>query len=175
MTLGKNLNWTKKKCCVKLNRMSTKRENDMDFVLWILINVAREFVHDIREKELKKYGISVRQAGILYAITQDLQDYAKPSEIARVNNRKPNSISPLIDRMERKKLIKKDKDLQKKNVVRISLTEKGREAHLMAGNRRSIHRIFSCLSEDEMRQMHTYLNKLIARALEERKTNNLPD
>ena len=154
--------------------ISTKREDDMDFALWILLNVAREFIHDLREKELNKYGISVRQAGILYAITHDLKDYAKPSDIARVNNRKPNSISPLIDRMERKRLIKKDKDLQKKNVIRISLTEEGREAHLMAGNRRSIHRIFSCLTEDEMRQMQFFLNKLIARALEERKTNILP-
>ena len=112
--------------------MTSRRENDTDFALWILINVAREFVHDIRDKELKKNGISVRQAGILYAITHDLKDYAKPSDLARVSNRKPNSISPLIDRMERKGLIKKDKDLQKKNVIRITLTEKGKEAHLMA-------------------------------------------
>jgi DNA-binding MarR family transcriptional regulator len=143
------------------------RENDADFALWILFNAAREIIHEVREKELKRCGISVRQAGILYAISNDLGDYAKPSDIARVSNREPNSISTIIDRMERKGLIKKSKDLQKKNVIRISLTDKGKEAHLLAYNRRSIHRIFTCLSEEEIGQMQSCLNKLIARALQE--------
>jgi DNA-binding MarR family transcriptional regulator len=151
------------------------RETDADFALWILFNTCKEIIHDLREKELKRYGITVRQAGIIYAISNDLEDYAKPSEIARVSHREPNSISTIIDRMERKGLIKKGKDLHRKNVIRISLTEKGKEAHVMTYNRRSIHRVFACLSEEEIGLLQSCFNKLIARALQEQKTNNLLD
>ena len=146
------------------------KDTDTDFELWKLFNVSREILHEIRQKELKQYGISIRQAGILYAIFNDLEDYAKPAEIARVSNREPNSISTIIDRMERKGLIKKNKDPHKKNVIRVSLTDKGKKAHLMATNRRSIHRIFACLSEEELAQMQSCLNKLHTKALQEQKT-----
>jgi DNA-binding MarR family transcriptional regulator len=147
------------------------QDTDADFELWKLFNASREILHDIREEELNQYGITIRQAGILYAIFHDLDDYAIPADIARVTNREPNSISTIVDRMERKGLIKKSKDAHKKNVLRVSLTEKGKGAHLMATNRRSIHRIFACLSKEEIELVQSCLTKLQAKALEEQTQN----
>jgi DNA-binding MarR family transcriptional regulator len=148
------------------------QDADADFALWVLFNACRETLHEVREKELRQFGISVRQAGIIYAILHDLNDYAIPADIARVSHREPNSISTIIDRMERKGLIKKSKDERKKNVFRVSLTEKGKQAHLMATNRRSIHRIFACLSNEEIELMQSCLTKLHSKALEEQKQND---
>jgi DNA-binding MarR family transcriptional regulator len=145
---------------------------DADFELWKLLNSSREILHEVRDKELRQFGIPVRQAGILYAIFHDLHDYTVLADIARLSNREPNSVSTIIDRMGRKGLIKKSKDHRKKNVLRISMTEKGKEAHLMATNRRSIHRIFATLSKEEIDLMQSCLTKLHSKALEEQKQND---
>ena len=147
-----------------------KRDPDSDFELWILMNVIQEITHAVREKELNRYDISVRQSGILYTIFNQLDNNAKPADIARFSRRGPNSISTILNRMERKGFINKNKDLRKKNAIRVSLTEKGKKALEFANNRRSIHRIFAALSEEELIQAHTLMAKLLDQAVKELKT-----
>ena len=146
--------------------------DDLDYELWKLLNFVREIIHEVREKELANYGLTIRQAGILYTVINDLGNNAKPAEIARFSKRAPNSVTNILKTMERKGLISKNKDLYKKNVIRVSLTEKGKEALEMANNRRSIHRIFACLSEEEITQTHTYLTRLLDKAATELKTRD---
>ena len=146
--------------------LGRKEATDSDYELWTLVLDARDIIFDIRERELAKYGITVRQVGIL-SIVNALGGNAKLAEIARVSNREANSISTIVQRMEKNGLIKKKRDLQKKNVIRVSLTEKGQEILPLANNRRSLHRIFASLSEAEIVQMKLCLNKLISKALQE--------
>ena len=69
--------------------------------------------------------------------------------------------------MEKEGLVTKHKDLERRNLVRVSLTEKGREAHHYSLRRESIHDIMSCLSAAELMQLRAYLDRLRDRALEE--------
>jgi len=146
--------------------LERKQTTDSDYELWTMIVDARDLIYDIRERELAEYGITVRQAGILFIVDR-LGGNAKLSEIARVSNREPNSITTIVKRMERNGLIKKKRDSQKKNVIRVSLTEKGEKVLPLTSNRRSLHRIFASLSEEEITHMKLYFNKLISKALQE--------
>ena len=64
-------------------------------------------------------------------------------------------------------MLKKVRDLDRKNLVRIELTEKGSEAYSQAIKRDSIHKIMSALSDEERRQFSTMLKTIRDRALKE--------
>jgi DNA-binding MarR family transcriptional regulator len=146
--------------------MDTPRKStaDSDYELWTMIIHATDLIYDIREKELARYGITPRQAGIL-TVLDDFGGNVKLADIAQVSNREPNSISTLVQRMERNGLVTKQRDQQRKNVIRVSLTSKGEEVLPLVSNRRSLHRIFSSLSDEEIAQVKASLNKLMARGL----------
>jgi MarR family multiple antibiotic resistance transcriptional regulator len=125
-----------------------KVSNDDDYELWRLLNITREEISIAREKELGEYGITTRQVAVLHAILI-IGENATPAEISRFLRREPNTISVILNRMADKGLIKQSKDLPKRNMIRINMTPKGKEAFQLACNRRSIHRIFANLSDEE--------------------------
>lgn len=67
--------------------------------------------------------------------------------------------------MEKAGLVKRVKDLDRKNQIRVAVTEKGRRAYNQAG-RQTIHQTFSCLSEEERKQLRSYLDRLLDKAIE---------
>ncbi|MDD5191225.1 MAG: MarR family transcriptional regulator, partial [Dehalococcoidales bacterium] len=101
---------------------------DQDYNLWALFRQTRDAMIKARERELEKHGISSIQAAVLFTI-QDIGPEATPAEISRRLVREPHSISGLLSRMEKQGVIKRAKDLPKRNMVRISLTAKGRELY----------------------------------------------
>ena len=129
---------------------------DEDYELWRLLIYTREAIQKARANELYKYGITPRQSGILLAVDFS-GNSTTPAAIARFLKRDPSSITSLLKRMERKGLITKSNDPKKKNVKRIALTETGRQVFNLSQNRRSLHRIFATLSEEEYRQLQSAL------------------
>jgi len=75
-------------------------------------------------------------------------------------------MSGLINRMEKQGLVKRAKDLERKNMVRVTLTEKGEQALRGAWDAALVSRITSCLSKQERDNLKAYLKKLQTRALE---------
>ena len=69
--------------------------------------------------------------------------------------------------MEAKGLIQRSKDLHRGNLVRISMTQKGKEAyhHSLKGN--SIPQMLSSLSKEEKQQLDGLLRKVLKASLEE--------
>jgi DNA-binding MarR family transcriptional regulator len=134
------------------------------FNLWVLISLTRDSIHRARQKELDAYNLPVRQASILAIITA-VGGNATLTEIARLNFRKINTVSELLNRMEKGGLVKKVKDLKRRNKIGIVLTEKGREAYYQASKRESINDIMSSLSKEERRQLRPFLEKLREKAL----------
>jgi len=96
-----------------------------------------------------------------------LGDHATPMQMAQWLFRKPHTISSILDRMEKEGLVIKHNDLKRRNLVRVSLTKKGREAYRHTAKRESIHDIMSCLSAAEIKQLRSYLDRLRDRALKE--------
>ena len=119
-----------------------------------------------RTKELFKYGITPEQAAVLFVV-QAIGPKATPAEISRWLMRESHSTFGLLSRMEKQGLLRRTKDLEKKNLVRVTLTEKGREVYHQSAERESIHRIVASLSEGERQQLRAYLGKLWNRALDE--------
>ena len=139
---------------------------DEDYHLWLLLAQARDAILNARRKELRQYNISASQGAVLFAI-QSIGDEATPAEISRWVFREPHSISELLSRMERKGLVRKVKDLGRKNLVRIVLTDKGREVYHKSTKRELVCKIISCLPEKERQQLRSYLKTLRNRALKE--------
>jgi len=139
---------------------------DKDYALWVLLSQAKDMVFRARQKELRQYGISPEEAAVLF-IVQTLGNKATPGEISRWLLRKLHTVSGILSRMQKKQLVRKLTDLDKKNVVKVSLTEKGEQAHYQATKIESIHHIMSSLSEEERQQLSSCLKALRDRALKE--------
>lgn len=140
---------------------------DEGFVLWVLLRQTRDGVLKLRERELNQYSITPEQSAVLTRV-KAMGRRATPAEISRWLLREPHTISGLLSRMEKKGLVRKVKDLDRKNLIRVALTEKGQRAyHNATNNRESIHRIMSCLSEEDQKQLRSYLEKLRSATLKE--------
>ena len=142
------------------------RYYDLYYNLWVLLAQTKDAVLRARQKELHRYGISATQSAALFAI-QAIGDKATPAEISRWLFREPHSVSELLSRMEKEGLVRKTKDLDRKNQVRVELTEKGYEAYDQSMKQESIHKIMSSLSEEAREQLRSCLQTLRDEALKE--------
>jgi len=106
------------------------------------------------------------KAAVLF-IVDSIGDEATPAEISRWLLRKSHSVSGLLDRMEKDRLITKTKNLHKKNLVRVTITEKGRKALALSLKRESINNTLSILSKEEQEQLYSSLEKVRDLALKE--------
>ena len=138
---------------------------DKDYALWWLIIHMRRAVYKARAKELFRYGIRPAEAAVLF-IVQTIGYRATPAEISRWLIREPHSTSGLLLRMEKKGLLRAVKDLERKNLIRIELTEKGQEVYRQSTKRESIHRVMSSLTGAESRRLRKYLQKMRDKAIE---------
>jgi DNA-binding MarR family transcriptional regulator len=139
---------------------------DKDYELWVLLAQAGEAMYKARQRELRRYNLSPRQSAVLFII-RAIGDKVTPAEISRWLLRESHSVSEIISRMEKQGLLKKVKDLDRKNLVRIELTEKGSEAYNRAIKRESIHKTMSALSDEERRQFSSTLKTIRDRAIQE--------
>jgi len=117
-----------------------------------------------RDKELRRYGISTIEAAVLFS-AQSIGNKATPAEISRWLLRKPYSVSGLLNRMEKKGLIKKTRNLDRKNLVRITLTEKGKQAYYQSIERKCIHKVMSTLTKEEQQLLKSCLERLRGTAI----------
>jgi MarR family transcriptional regulator, organic hydroperoxide resistance regulator len=139
---------------------------DEDQDLWLLLTHTRYAVFRAREKELQRYGVSPEQVGLLFVV-QALGNKATPAALARHIIRQPHTVSALVDRMARRGLVKKVKDLDRKNLVRVVMTEKGKKTYELSTKRGPIHRIMATLNEDEKKEFREFLERLLTKARKE--------
>jgi len=138
---------------------------DRDYKLWWVIVQARTAMVRAREKELKQYQLTTREAAVMYII-QAIGGRATTTDISRYSLRKPHAVTDLLKRMEKKGLIINTQEKIKRNICNVSLTEKGEKAYRQSAKRESIHTIMSSLTEIESKRLESYMNKLHNKALE---------
>jgi len=146
--------------------METNVASDRDFKLWVLYRQTCHAITTAGENELRQLGISSRQAAVL-SIVKTVTVPATPAEISRWLFRQPHTVSGLLNRMEKQGLVRKVKDLERKNMIRIVLTEKGEQAYQRSREVKVVDKILSCLSPKERDSLRTYLKALRKKALEE--------
>ncbi|MFC1893600.1 MarR family winged helix-turn-helix transcriptional regulator [Chloroflexota bacterium] len=142
------------------------QSNEGSYALWELLAQTHDLAIKTRTRSLRKYNLSSIRAEVFSAI-EHIGDKATPAEISRKVSRKPHTVSELLRRMEEDALVIRVKDLERKNMVRVVPTEKGRHAYGQAAELDTIHRILSSLSEEESQQLTSLLLTLRDKALEE--------
>jgi DNA-binding MarR family transcriptional regulator len=133
-----------------------------DYDLWRLFSSAHQILSYASEKQLRSYGISHEIAALLSAIYL-LGEDIMPIDLARVMRRKPQTITGIIRRMEVKGLIKKTRDANKKNIFRLSLTEKGLNAYKKASLIDVYHKVFGNIQGEKRRILVDLLNDFKSR------------
>jgi DNA-binding MarR family transcriptional regulator len=126
------------------------------YKLFFLMQMTADAVYKLRETELKKFDISPQQALALICI-YSLKNKATPAEVSRWLYREPNSITILLNRMEKLDLIKKKADLKRRNIIRLSLTKKGVKAYQHAIEFETFSSLINILSERRRAQLFANL------------------
>ena len=107
-----------------------------------------------------KYGLTSEQFGVLASIKS--RGPLRPSDLASILERSPNSMSMLIDRMVKAGLVRRTKDRKDRRVVTVSSTDKGKtavEPAILAGWE-LIHEILSPVSYDDQRALANTLETI---------------
>ena len=144
---------------------------DEETRLFFMLLRVNDIVLDVRKKELSKQGLLIMHTAVIFVVKR-LGDQATPGNIAKILYRKPHSISVLLDRMEKKGLVKKSKASDVGNRIIASLTPQGEKAFELARKRESIKSIFSVLTQTQRKQMHAVFKKLWKRAAKELQTHS---
>jgi MarR family transcriptional regulator, multiple antibiotic resistance protein MarR len=139
---------------------------DRDYELWLLFTQARYAVYRNLEKELLRYNITPEQARII-SILHHIKEGITPTALSRILLLKPHTISALVNRMKKKGLVEKINDLDRKNLVRVILTEKGREAHKYTSNMKPIHQVMKILNTEQRNQFSKSLKMILTKAGDE--------
>jgi DNA-binding MarR family transcriptional regulator len=135
------------------------------FQLWGILHHTAWAIARNRQNELSDVGATLMQAAVM-VIVKNVKGPITPAEISRWLFREPQTVSSLLNQMERKGLLRKAKDLERKNMVRVELTEKGEEVYRRSLEKtETLREIMSCLTEEERSDLERYLLKLRAQAL----------
>jgi len=149
-----------------------KREN-LDFLTWVYLARTKDAIFKVRTKEMYKYKLSPTQISILNVL-MSLGDKVTPAEISRWTLKEPHSISNLLQRMERDGFVRRTKDLHRRDLIRVTVTEKGHKAIENSTGMECFQRIMSSLSIEELEKLRQILVKLWDSALKELNINPRP-
>jgi len=144
--------------------MGTNKHRSYVTTWWRMIR-AYQRMTQAREIELKQYGLSIRQYSGLVSV-QQIGKAATMSEISRRENRRPNTSLAMLRRLEKLGLIRSVSDMRQKNRKRYELTNEGKNTIRTTRNNRSISKVLSVLTEDELTQFYDYLTRVSDAAAE---------
>ena len=142
------------------------RDTSDHYPLWVALTRTHYYLRKLREKELKKMGLSVAQSTVLAIIHRsESADFdPTPAEIAKQLLKAPSTTTELIDRMVDQGMVKKVQDLDRKNMVRVEMTELGSKLYDKSIEVEYFSKIFSKLTPKRRQRLISYLNTLIESA-----------
>ena len=138
--------------------------------LWWLFRQVSNLINKAIETELWQLGgVSYHHSKILYIVKaiEATGGKATPSEISRWLVLEPHTISTLLVRMEKGGLIRKTRDLERKNLVRVSVTDKGEDALGIAAMAQTFTNVLAGLSDKEKDCLEELLYKMRSNAIGE--------
>ncbi len=139
-------------------KIRASKKKDREINLYILLDQVDSIVTNAVELELKHLRVSQPQVRILTMLSRENKPVTL-EDLANWTLKEFNSVSTLINRMEKKGLVKKKKkdgDLK----TYVILAEKGSNLYHHKVTERSIHLIFDRLSKEEMKQFEDLLLKV---------------
>jgi DNA-binding MarR family transcriptional regulator len=128
--------------------------------LWLLMGKIHHKRILLRQRELSEYNIPTRQLYMLQLI-RDLGSKTTISEIAKTVERKVDVISRQLVSMEQDGLLKRTKAAPGSRLLKIELTEKGRDLANISGKSEAMDQIMSVLKTAERQQLYSLLNRML--------------
>ena len=145
--------------------MSTNAD-DMYFRAWVLARQASYATSRAADIELNKLGTSLAEIQILYVL-KHYRGPMTPSTLSHLLVRRPNSVSGILIRMERRGLLRRLRDQQDQRVVIVEITNKGESVFNQRMYTPVISRIMSNLSEEELLQFSKVTQVIYEAAIRE--------
>ena len=119
--------------------------------LWLLLRRVGDTLVLCQDSVYSKYGLTSEQFGVLASLKS--RGPLRPTDLASILERSPNSMSMLIDRMVKAGLVRRTRDRKDRRVVTVSFTNKGETAvePAIPAGWEFIHQILSPLSDNDQR------------------------
>jgi DNA-binding MarR family transcriptional regulator len=126
-----------------------------------LIGKIHRAMRHFFESQIKKYNITPPQFEVLMTLWQD--DGLFLSEIGKRLSRDGPTITGIIDRMEKKDLLKRKRSSRDRRIIEVYLTEKSLQMkeNLMEMQRKSSHAITDSLSDKDIELLENLLQKIL--------------
>jgi DNA-binding MarR family transcriptional regulator len=141
--------------------MENQTPSDPNFKLLLLFTSIHHKMVALREKELNPYNISTSQLRLL-RIIESLGAKAILSAVAKIAERKIDVISRQAATMENDGLITRITK-PKSRLLRLELTEKGKELLKAIHSSQGLNEVLSVLSEKEREQMSSALKRILTK------------
>ena len=154
-----------------MNRNRIRPSVSRELALWLLLMRTARVIGRARERELLDGTVSAQGFAILLTILRQ-GSRATPASISRETVLEPNTISQQLTRMEKDGLVSRVRDLERRNQVRIEVTEKGYQGFLEAAKRPITKTIMSVLNNEEQQMLWGILAKLRSKTLDELGANS---
>jgi DNA-binding MarR family transcriptional regulator len=146
--------------------LRSRKTKDVEYDLWILVSRVYHMIAKLRNMELNRYNILPVQAYILYII-QALGNETNPAELSKYVYQQRSSVSDILNRMEKQRLITKTKKTGGKGRILVKMTEKGQKTLQLSRKRDYLHSVMSALTEEKGRQLESALEIVRDKAIEE--------
>ncbi len=134
-------------------------------IAWAEMSVTSLILQRAWGMELAQIGLTVPQALVL-SIVAGSSEPITPMKLSKSMHREPHTISALLTRMEAQGLVKKERNLERGNWVRVTLTKKGKEAFERQVGAGKVRNITACLSKQELETLNVMNRKLRAKGIE---------
>jgi DNA-binding MarR family transcriptional regulator len=134
-------------------------------IAWAEMAVTSTILRRAWEMELGQIGLTVPQALVLNIVAGSREPIT-PMKLSKLMYREPHTISALLSRMEAQGLVKKERNLQRGNWVRVSLTKKGKQAYERVIMASRVRNLTDCLSKQELDALNKINRKLRTRGIE---------
>jgi DNA-binding MarR family transcriptional regulator len=134
-------------------------------IAWWEMSVTSLILQRAWGMELGQIGLTVPQALVLTMVAGTTEPIT-PMKLSKLLHREPHTISALLSRMEVQGLVKKERNLERGNWVRVTLTKKGKEAYERLVLARRVRNVTECLSKQELDVLNKMNRKLRAKGVE---------
>ncbi len=140
---------------------------------YVLLLNTSDIVSRYTEIQLSKLGITPTQ----YTVLVTLKFCPKPPTLTELSQRifrTKNSLTTVIDNMERDGLVKRIRDSADRRAIRIVATEKGKKLfeNVRAPSRELVYNIMSCFAQNDVTQFSRLLRRVRKHTLQELARSN---
>jgi len=129
--------------------------------VWLLLHRVHDALALCEDAVFGEYGITTEQFRLLGAVRAGGVSM-RPSDLASILERSPNSVSMLVDRMVKAGLVKRTRDRTDRRVVNVTLTDKGKKAAESGtpAGWEFAQKVLSPLSDKDMRALASLLETI---------------